>query len=276
MAERRMFAKTIIDSDAFLEMPMTAQLLYFHLSMRGDDDGFINKPKAIMRLCGAKDDDLKILFAKKFVIPFDSGVVVIKHWKIHNYIRKDTYTETKYKEEKALLELDENNSYRLADSPLLRLRDDSVTSTSTQVRLGKDSIGKDRLGEGSVAPATTTATEENQLKLIGGELGKNVVYLTDRQLGDLMDRLGLDAFNRYVERLATFIIENNARIKSHYDTILKWYEEDSKVSTKPTEAYRSLPKPTQKRYGNFDVNEAFDNAVERSMRDESKVKLEEM
>lgn len=262
MAERRMFAKTIIDSDAFLEMPMTAQLLYFHLSMRGDDDGFINKPKAIMRLCGAKDDDLKILFAKKFVIPFDSGVVVIKHWKIHNYIRKDTYTETKYKEEKALLELDENNSYRLADSPLLQLRHAIVTSTSTQDRLGKDSIGKDRLGEGSVVPATATATEENQLKLIGGDLGKNVVYLTDRQLGDLMDRLGIDAFNRYVERLATFIIENNARIKSHYDTILKWFEEDTKVSNKPK------AKPEKARYGNFDVNEAFDNAVERSMRDE--------
>ena len=268
MAERRMFAKTIIDSDAFLEMPMTAQLLYFHLSMRGDDDGFINKPKAIMRLCGAKDDDLKILFAKKFVIPFDSGVVVIKHWKIHNYIRKDTYTETKYKEEKALLELDENNSYRIADAPPLQLRDESVTGTSTQVRLGKDSIGKDRLGKSSVVPAT--ATEEDKLKLIGGELGKNVVYLSDRQLEDLMDRLGLDAFNRYVERLATFIIENNARVKSHYDTILKWYEEDSKVSTKPTEAYRNLPKPTQKRYGNFDVAEAFESAVERSMRDEDR------
>ena len=257
MAERRMFAKTIIDSDAFLEMPMTAQLLYFHLSMRGDDDGFINKPKAIMRLCGAKDDDLRILFTKKFVIPFDSGVVVIKHWKIHNYIRKDTYTETKYKEEKALLELDENNSYRIAGATPLQLRDGTVTSPSTQVRLGKDSIGKDRLVEGSVAPATATTAEEDKLKLVGGSLGKGVVYLSDRQLGDLMDRLGLDAFNRYVDRLATFIIENNARVKSHYDTILKWYEEDSKVSKKP--------KPNDKeRYGNFDVNEAFEKAMERS------------
>ena len=264
MAERRMFAKTIIDSDAFLEMPITAQLLYFHLSMRADDDGFINKPKAIMRMCGAKDDDLKILFAKKFIIPFESGVVVIKHWKIHNYIRKDTYTETKYKEEKALLELDENSSYRLLCEPQLQPRDESVTSPSTQVRLGKDSIGKDRLVEGSAAPATATATEEDKLKLVGGSLGKGVVYLSDRQLGDLMDRLGLDAFNRYVDRLATFIIENNARVKSHYDTILKWYEEDSKVSTKPTEAYRNLPKPTQKRYGNFDVGEAVAKALERT------------
>ena len=114
MAERRMFAKTIIDSDAFLEMPDSSQLLYFHLAMRADDDGFVNKPKTIMKMCGCKDDDMTLLFMKKFLIPFESGVVVIKHWKIHNYIRKDTYTETKYKEEKALLETDENGAYRIS------------------------------------------------------------------------------------------------------------------------------------------------------------------
>lgn len=150
MAERRMFAKTIIDSDAFLEMPTTSQLLYFHLSMRADDDGFVNKPKSLMRMVGCKDDDLKLLFVKKFLIPFESGVVVIKHWKIHNYIRKDTYTETKYKEEKATLELDENSAYRLVDATPLQLRDESVTSPSTQVRLGQVSTGKDRIGEDSI------------------------------------------------------------------------------------------------------------------------------
>ena len=155
MAERRMFAKTIIDSDAFLEMPTTSQLLYFHLSMRADDDGFVNKPKSLMRMVGCKDDDLKLLFVKKFLIPFESGVVVIKHWKIHNYIRKDTYTETKYKEEKATLEMDENNAYRLADATALQLRDESVTSPSTQDRLGKERVGKERIGEdieGAEAP----------------------------------------------------------------------------------------------------------------------------
>ena len=111
MAERRMFAKTIVDSDAFLDMPQSSQLLYFHLSMRADDDGFINNPKAIMRNCHCSEDDLKLLAIKKFIIPFESGVVVIKHWKIHNYIAKDRYKETKYKEEKATLMLDENNSY---------------------------------------------------------------------------------------------------------------------------------------------------------------------
>lgn len=116
MASRRMFAKTIIDSDAFLEMPATTQLLYFHLSMRADDDGFVNKPKAIMRTTGTKDDDISLLIAKKFIIPFESGVIVIKHWKIHNYIQKDRYTETKYKNEKAMLSLDENKSYTLTNT----------------------------------------------------------------------------------------------------------------------------------------------------------------
>ena len=147
MAERRMFAKTIIDSDAFLEMPVTSQLLYFHLSMRADDDGFVNKPKSLMRMVGCHDDDLKLLFVKKFLIPFESGVVVIKHWKIHNYIRKDTYTETKYKEEKATLELDENSAYRLTEENPLQLRDESVDEPLTQVRLGKVSTGKDSVGK---------------------------------------------------------------------------------------------------------------------------------
>lgn len=133
MAERRMFAKTIIDSDAFLEMPMSARLLYYDLAMRADDDGFINSPRKIMKFVGATNDDMNILIARKFIIPFDNGVVVIKHWRIHNYIRKDTYNETSYKEQKALLELDENKAYRLSN-------DLSVDGSLTQVSIGKDSI----------------------------------------------------------------------------------------------------------------------------------------
>jgi hypothetical protein len=152
MAERRMFAKTIIDSDAFLEMPMSARLLYYDLSMRADDDGFNNSPRKVMRTVGATTDDLNILIARKFIIPFDNGVVVIKHWRIHNYIRKDTYNETPYKEQKALLEYDENNAYRVItdqETPLLDApstsRGRAVDEPSTQDRLGKDRLGKDRL-----------------------------------------------------------------------------------------------------------------------------------
>lgn len=116
MAERRMFAKTIIDSDAFLDMSPSAQALYFHLGMRADDEGFVNNCKKIQRMTGASDDDLKILMAKKFVIPFDSGIVVIKHWCIHNYIRSDRLQETKYQREKQMLVLNKNESYTLLPS----------------------------------------------------------------------------------------------------------------------------------------------------------------
>lgn len=161
MAERRMFAKTIIDSDAFLDMPITARLLYYDLAMRADDDGFVNSPKKIMRMIGASQDDLMILAGRKFIIPFDNGIVVIKHWRIHNYIRKDTYNETPYKEQKALLELDEKNAYTL--------RRRSVDEPSTQVRLGKDSIGKDRLvkysDDYSIINKLTNKEQDSILKL---------------------------------------------------------------------------------------------------------------
>ena len=147
MANRRMFAKTIIDSDAFLDMPPSTQVLYFHLAMRADDDGFINNPKTIMRIVGAKDDDIKLLIAKRFIIPFESGVVVIKHWRIHNYIQKDRYTETKYIEEKNQLIINEKNAYSLKQISLLDDENDNVYILDTQVRLGKDRdrLGKDRL-----------------------------------------------------------------------------------------------------------------------------------
>ena len=148
MAERRMFAKTIIDSDAFLDMPLSTQALYFHLSMRADDDGFINNPKKIQRIIGSSDDDAKLLVLKKFIIPFESGVVVIKHWKIHNYIQKDRYKETLYKEEKALLSIKENKSYTLEENPpALPEKTEcihDVYNTDTQDRLGKDSLEENR------------------------------------------------------------------------------------------------------------------------------------
>lgn len=139
MAERRMFAKSIIDSDAFIEMPMSARLLYYDLSMRADDDGFVNAPRKIMKFVGASIDDMNILIARKFVISFDNGVVVIKHWRIHNYIQTDRYKETNYKEQKAMLTLDENKAYKLQNNECIQ----NVYRLDTQVSIGKDidSIG---------------------------------------------------------------------------------------------------------------------------------------
>ena len=150
MAERRMFAKTIIDSDAFLDMPLSTQSLYFHLSMRADDDGFINNPKKIQRMVGASDDDLKLLVAKRFIIPFESGIVVIKHWKIHNYIQRDRYKPTIYKEEMAQLTEKDNKAYTEKPQCI-----QPVSALETQDRLGKESIelGKESIEEGETAPA---------------------------------------------------------------------------------------------------------------------------
>ena len=152
MAERRMFAKTIIDSDAFLDMPLSTQALYFHLSMRADDDGFINNPKKIQRMIGCSDDDLKLLLAKSFIIAFESGIIVIKHWKIHNYIRNDRYKPTVYEEEKAMLQIKENGAYTFG-IPAVNQTDTigipNGDKMETQVRLGKDRIGQDRIGEDS-------------------------------------------------------------------------------------------------------------------------------
>lgn len=142
MAERRMFAKTIIDSDAFLDMPLSTQALYFHLSMRADDDGFINNPRKIQRVTGASDDDLRLLAAKNFIIPFESGVVVIKHWKIHNYIQKDRYKETVYQEEKALLNTKDNNAYTLDTKCIQGV---SRLEAQDRIEIDKDSIVEERI-----------------------------------------------------------------------------------------------------------------------------------
>lgn len=133
MAERRMFAKTIIDSDAFLDMPLSSQALYFHLSMRADDDGFINNAKKIQRTLGCADDDMKLLLAKNFIIPFETGVCVIKHWKIHNLIQKDRYKPTVYVEHKDKLSLKNNNVYTL-DTQCIQ----DVSSLEPQVSIGKE------------------------------------------------------------------------------------------------------------------------------------------
>lgn len=147
MAERRMFSKTIIDSDAFLDMPLSTQALYFHLSMRADDEGFINNPKKIQRMIGASDDDIKVLIAKQFVISFDSGIVVIRHWKLHNYIQKDRFKPTIYKGEKSYI-VEENGIYNLNKvSEMYPTCIQDVYKMDTQDRLGKDNIGQYNIGK---------------------------------------------------------------------------------------------------------------------------------
>ena len=209
MAERRMFAKTIIDSDAFIDMPVTARLLYYDLSMRADDDGFVNSPKKIMRMIGASQDDMSILVLRKFVLPFDSGVVVIKHWRIHNYIRKDTYSETKYKEEKATLELDENNAYRQR----------SVDGPWTQDRIGQDSVVQGRIIGDIEPPAAAPA------KPVRHKYGEYLnVLLTDEDLEKL--KAEFPDWEARIERLSGYIASTGKSYKNHLATIRNWAKKD--------------------------------------------------
>ncbi|MEZ7574229.1 DnaD domain protein [Streptococcus parasanguinis] len=144
MAQRRMFSRKITDTDKFIEMPATTQNLYFHLNMNADDEGFVDRVSIIQRMIGASGDDLKLLIAKGFVIPFESGVVVIRHWRIHNYIQADRFQPTIHQNEKSQIEYDETKTANIK-----RLGEciQNVYKADTQVRLGKDrlELDKDRL-----------------------------------------------------------------------------------------------------------------------------------
>lgn len=149
MAERRMFTQKITESDAFLDMPLSSQALYFHLCMNADDDGFVKNPKRISRMMGACDDDMRLLVAKSFVITYDTGVIVIKHWRMHNLLRKDRYKETEYTDEKSMLNIKKNGAYTLDKSqgkPLIEVvRQPNGNQMAPQDSIGKDSIDKDSI-----------------------------------------------------------------------------------------------------------------------------------
>lgn len=171
MAERRMFTKKIVDSDAFLDLPLSSQSLYFHLAMRADDDGFVNNPKKIQRMIGASDDDLKLLIAKRFILGFDSGVIVIKHWRMHNLLRKDRYNPTQYQEELKMLELKDNGSYTEAENQPATTWQPNGNQMATQDSIGKVSIDKDRLDKDRLLISTN---EQKAINLTGVESVKGL------------------------------------------------------------------------------------------------------
>ncbi len=194
MADRRMFSKTIIDSDTFLDMPLSAQALYFHLSMRADDDGFINNPKKIQRMIGASDDDCRLLIMKQLIIAFDSGVIVIKHWRLHNYIQKDRYKPTLYQNEKSTLELDESKVYTKC------IQD--VSNMDTQVRLGKVRLGKVKESE----------DKPHSPKKTYGKFKK--VFLTDDEYNLLIEQFGNP--EQLIQILDSYLAQKSVKYDSHF------------------------------------------------------------
>ena len=199
MAEKRMFTKKITQSDAFLDMPLSAQCLYFHLNMEADDDGFVNSPKKIQRLIGAKDDDLKLLIAKSFILVFETGVIVIKHWRMHNTIRQDRYHPTDYQEEYQKLDLKENNSYTWQPNG---------NQMATENRIDKIRLDK--------------ISKEKYIKRKYGSFEN--VELTDEEYQKLKDQF--QDYESKIEALSSYIASKGVRYKSHYATILNWSRKD--------------------------------------------------
>lgn len=247
MAERRMFAKAIIDSDMFLDMPLSTQALYFHLAMRADDDGFINNPKKIKRMIGASDDDLKMLIAKQFLIPFNNGVVVIKHWRIHNYIRKDTYKGTMYVDEKERLTTKSNEEYELISSPVanpsrerdgnvtttLQLRDEPVTDTLrerdeplTQYSIDKISIDKNTLSTRAHAHASGCVEQPKTQKFIPPTVEEVRAYCNERNNG-----IDPEEFVSFYESKGWMIGRN--KMKNWKSAIITW-EKNRKQREQPS------------------------------------------
>jgi hypothetical protein len=204
MAQRRMFSQKIVSSDAFLDMGSSARELYFHLGMYADDDGFIN-PKKIMRMIGASDDDIKLLCAKRFVIPFENGVVVIKHWKINNLIRKDWYQPTIYTEQMKLLTEKDNGSYT-ESNPVNKLL------TKSQHSIVKSSIVKISLDTPKgvqVKPETFGKPELNEL----------IDYLKEKQ--GILSLDGSVKWNRiYAGHLLKKLSNEVGRVKKFIDYAL--------------------------------------------------------
>lgn len=157
-----MMSKSVIDTDMFLDMPASTQCLYFHMLLRADDDGFLKNAKTIMRTVGASPDDIKLLIAKQYLIPFDTGIMAIKHWRIHNYIKKDRYKPTDCEEIK-LLEVNEKGEYVLAEPVRSQVGSNMEPQDRDRDR-DRLEIGKDRDSSRKRSSANNSTTAAQKFK----------------------------------------------------------------------------------------------------------------
>ena len=216
MAERRMFARSIVESDAFLDMPLSARCLYFALGMVADDDGFVGNPKSVMRQASATQDDLKLLIAKRFVLSFESGVIVIKHWRINNYLRNDRYKPTTYVEELKTLALDDKGAYtekRLGIPHGIP----AVYQMDTQYSIGKDSILEKESKKEKISLEQADKPPSVAQKHKYGKY-KNVLLTEDEHAKLLAEERGKEA----IEYFSDYRERKGYKAKSDYLSIKKW------------------------------------------------------
>lgn len=261
MAEKRMFTQKIVDSDAFLDMPLSTQALYFHLNMRADDDGFVNSPKRIQRTIGASEDDLKLLIVKRFVIGFESGVIVIKHWRMHNTLKKDRYNPTQYQDELAMLDVKDNKSYterQYICSPdtawqpngnqMEPKRNHNGTIMEPQYSIGEYSTDKKSIDKRSKSDKSDSPAPPKNVRHKYGEY-KNVL-LSDEDMEKLKAEFPAD-WNARIERLSAYIAQSGKSYKNHLATIRNWAKKD---------------REERKESDSFDTDDFFALAVERGKR----------
>lgn len=209
MAQKRMFSLSVVDTDKFLEMPISSRLLYYELGMRADDDGFVDDWKKILMFTGLKDDDMKLLIAKQFILPFESGVIVIRHWRLNNYLQKDRIKPTIYQKELNQLELDNNNVYNLDTKCIHSIDKNSID---------KNSIDKISIKEKEIYKEKETYGEFKNVKLTKQEYAK-------------LERSNLLP---YIEKLSSYMASKGKKYKSHYATILNWARHENKDKSLPS------------------------------------------
>lgn len=249
MAERRMFTTKIVESDPFTEMPLSAQALYFHLNMAADDDGFVNNPQKIRRSVAASADDFEILVAKRFLLIFENGLVLIKHWRMHNSIRKDRYKPTQYQEQLSSVHVKGDGAY--TEKKALQSDEDDFGNQLTTKWQPTDNqwLPQDSIGEVSIDKVNIDKKKnEKEIRHKYGEYSN--VLLSDVEYEKLKSEFPSDYTER-IENLSSYIASTGKTYKNHLATIRNWAKKDK--------ANSSIPK-----HGSFDVNDAFKRALNRS------------
>lgn len=219
MARKRMYDNGVTSSDDFISMPASAQALYFHLNQMADDDGFNNQIQMAMMMANASTDDLRVLTAKSFIIRFECGVIVIKHWRLHNTLRKDRYTPTNYQEEFRLLGIKENGAYTLGCQVVANGLPNGCHSIDKNSK-DKNSKDKDSLAEGSIEEAAPPTPSRHKYGMY-----KNVL-LSDEEYQKLQEEFPHDYTER-IERLSEYIASTGKKYKSHLATIRSWARKDT-------------------------------------------------
>ncbi|HEO1154838.1 TPA: DnaD domain protein [Streptococcus agalactiae] len=232
MAQRRMFSKKITDTDRFLDMPLSSQALYFHLNMGADDEGFIDKAKTIQRTIGASDDDMKLLIAKGFIIPFDSGVVVIRHWRIHNYIRSDRFQSTIHQDEKKQIDFDATKTANIKPSKNVI---PNGYQMDTQVRLDKDRLDKDR--------------EETIFYFVENEFGRLLSPMEIETIGIMIKENNPDLVKEAIKRTK---LQGKTNL-NYASGILRNWRDDNITTIEQVEAKEKSRKSKQEEVSEYDT-----------------------